>query len=85
MEKLDRHKLLVKFLKRNGVLREFIENVWEERKSFSEKKYKTPMEAFLSINDISTAFVWGVTREGAYFWKDLSSRFDNLQKEMFLS
>ncbi len=68
-------KILYKFLKRKGILYNFIENYLADRHESLKKLKKEKIIGILNKCPISGAFLWRSTKEGDSFWYKINSDF----------
>ena len=80
-----RRKYLYKFLKKNGLLAEYVKNIEEQHPNTPQLKVfrmKGTRESLLCLirssrfDSISNAFVWRGTRQGHKFWRKLDDKFE---------
>lgn len=68
------------YLIRNNLVYRFINNILDipnEKFGMSASSLKTlSFKKYLEKYNIPNAFIWGETKEGAYFWTDHADKFD---------
>lgn len=79
MEKIEKGRLLYKFLKENRCLYQYIYEIFESLDYYTRNKRKLNkynLINFLNVHsDISRAFSWVSTKNGFLYWENLNYKF----------